>query len=65
MDSVSHESKWISKVFIPFLDEKTNEIAFVDDNHVAKAIRNQILSETELKTIGSILFNLEYFHLQV
>ena len=43
MDSVSHESKWISKVLISFLDEKTNEIAFEDDNHAAKAIRNQIL----------------------
>ena len=53
MDGVSFESKWISKVLISFLDEKTKEIAFVDGNHVAKAVRNQILSETELKTIGS------------
>ena len=43
------------KSLISFLDEKTNEIAFVDDNHVAEAIRNQILSEAELKTIGSNL----------
>ena len=45
MDSISHESKWISNVLISFLDEKTNEIALGDDNHVAKAIWNQFLSE--------------------
>ena len=63
MDGVSHESKWVSKVLISFLDEKTNEIAFIDDNHVAKAIRNQIFSGTELKTIGSNLIQLGIFAL--
>ncbi|XP_065663502.1 uncharacterized protein LOC136085832 [Hydra vulgaris] len=37
------------------LHEKTSEVAFIDDNHVVKAIRNQILSGTELKIIGSYL----------
>ena len=36
MDRVLHESKWISRVLILFLYKKTNEIAFLDDNHVAK-----------------------------